>query len=101
MKTVDEYVTMAEEAQKDKAHVAVLTYYRNVIESSGYNSSAIPYLLAAVNYALGLKKALDRAAVVDWGLNALERIKPDASLEATIRQEIAKLQTTGDKNATT
>lgn len=99
MTSVDEYVGMAEAAQKDGAHVAVLTYYRDAIEETGYNSNAAPVLLAAIQYAQKLKKGRDRKAIADWGMRALGKIKPDTSLEATINQEIAKLQTVGKENA--
>lgn len=98
MSTVEEYVKMAEEAQEDNAHVAVLTHYRDAIEETGYGSNAAPVLLAAMQYAKRLKKEKDRKAVADWGLRAIEKIKP-VPLEETINQEIKKLQIGGNENA--
>ncbi len=99
METVDEYVKLAEEAQKDGAHVAVLTYFRDAIEETGYNPNAAPVLLEAMRYAQRLKKERDRKAIVDWGTRALEKIRPDVTLEATINQEILKLKAGGKENA--
>lgn len=99
MTSVDEYVGMAKDAQKDGAHVAVLTYYRDAVEETGYNPNAAPVLLEAVRYAQRLKKERDREAIANWGLRALGRINPDVSLESTINREIAKLQTVGKENA--
>lgn len=102
METVDEYVGMAEAAQKDGAHVAVFTYYRDVIEGMMYSPNLAPHLLAAIQYAAQrLKKGGDREAIASWGLKSLERMKPDASLEATINQEILKLKAGGKPNAAT
>lgn len=95
MKTVDEYVKMAEEAAGNGAHVAVLMHYRSAVEQAGYGSNSAPVLLAAVQYAQRLKKGDDRAAIAGWGIGALEKIELDNGLEATISQEIAKLQTGG------
>ncbi len=100
MATVDEYVRMAEGAQEGGAHVAVFTYYRDAIEGMKYSPSAAPYLLAAIQYAQRLKKDRDRKAIVDWGTRALEKLRLDTTLEATISQEIAKLQNRGKENAT-
>lgn len=99
METVDEYVKLAEVAQEDGAHVAVFTHYRDAIEGMGYSPNAAPYLLAAIRYAGRLKKDRDSKAIADWGLRSLERMKPDASLESTINQEIAKLRNRGKENA--
>lgn len=102
MTSVDEYIKMAEEDAGDNAHVAALTHYRDAIEGMRYSPSAAPYLLAAVQYAAQqLKKKGDREAIADWGTRALEKIRPDATLEATINQEIAKLKAGGKENATT
>lgn len=99
MTTVDEYLDMAEAAQEDNAHVAVLTYYRDAIEGTEYNQSAAPILLAAMRYAQKLKKENDRRAMMDWGTRVLKAVKPDVGLEATINQEISKLRAGGRENA--
>jgi len=99
MTTVDEYLDMAEAAQEDGAHVAVLTYYRDAIEGTEYSRSAAPILLAAMQYAQRLKKEDDRKAMINWGTSVLEAVRPDADLEATINQEISKLQAGGKENA--
>jgi len=67
MTTVDEYLDMAEVAQQDGAHVAVLTYYRDAIEGTEYSQNAGPILLAAMIYAQKLKKERDREAMMNWG----------------------------------
>ena len=100
METVDEYVKMAEEAQEDGSHVAVLTYYRDAVEGTEYSQSAAPILLAAMQYAQKLRKGNDRKAMVGWGIRVLEAVKPNADLEATINLEITKLQKVGKENAT-
>ena len=100
MATVDEYVSMAEAAQQDGSHVAVLTYYRDAIEGTEYSQSAAPILLAAMQYAQKLMKQGDRRAMMDWGTRVLEAVKPNADLEATINQEISKLKAGGKENAT-
>ncbi len=100
MTTVEEYVKMAEEVAGDNAHVAVLTYYRDAVEETGYNTNAAPVLLAAVQYAARrLKKEGDRKAIADWGMRALGKIRPDTSLESTINQEISNLKAGGRENA--
>ena len=99
MASVEEYLGLAEEAQKDGAHVAVFTYYRTAIEGIGYNTSVANVLLAAIQYAQRLKKERDRKAIAQWGQEIVQRITPNDLVE-TIRTEIAKLQAAGDKNAT-
>ena len=101
MPTVDEYVQMAEEAQGDNAHVAVMTYYRDAIESTGYGSNAAPILLVAAQYAQRLKKGKDRKAIAQWIIGAADRAALKTDLVETIIQEIKKLQTGSEKNATT
>ncbi|MBI2652268.1 hypothetical protein HYX00_02275 [Candidatus Woesearchaeota archaeon] len=101
MASVEEYVRMAEEAQKDGAHVAVFTYYRTAIEGVGYNTSAVAVLLAAIQYTQKLKKERDRIAIAQWGQEVVQRITPKTDLVGTISTEIAKLQAIGDKHATT
>lgn len=100
MATVEEYVSMAEEAKKNSAHVAVLTYYRNAVELAGYSPNAADILLVAVKYAQGLKKAQDKAAIAEWSKVTLEKLRA-LSLDQIARTEIAKLQAGGGKNATT
>lgn len=100
MELVDEYVRMAEEAQEDGAHVAVLMNYRSAIEAMESTGDSASYLLTAIQYAQGLKKEGDRTAIVNWGQEVLEIVNPGADLEATIKQEIAKLQTIGNENVT-
>lgn len=104
MKTVDEYVKMAEEAAGNGAHVAVLMNYRSAIETAveqaGYCSDTPRpdpafLLLVAISYAQRLKKSDDRGAVADWGMLTLKDVKPAAGLEAAITNEIAKLQAGG------
>ncbi len=101
MSTVEEYVRLAEEAQQDNSHVAVLTYYRTAIEETGYGTRAADILLAAVKYAQRLKNERDRKAISQWGLeivNSRKRV-PLTNLATIITEEIAKLQHQGDKNA--
>lgn len=100
MATVDEYVSMAKEAQQDGAHVAAFTYYRTAIEETGYNTSATNILLAAIQYAQKLKKERDRTAIAQWSREIVQRITPKTDLVEVISAEIAKLQAIGDKNAT-
>lgn len=99
METVDEYVRMAQEAEKEGAHVAVLAYYRTAIETAGYDSNAVAVLLSAVEYAQRLKKEGDRKAIAQWGQEVMQRIAPKTGLAEIICKEIAKLQETGGKNA--
>lgn len=99
MATVEEYVRMAEEAQADGAHVAVLTHYRTAIEGTGYNQNAAGFLLTAVQYAQRLKKEKDRVAIAIWSREALTRLQTP-SLKEIIATEIAKLEVAGGKNAT-
>lgn len=98
MTTVEEYVKMAEKAQKDGAHVAVLTYYRTAIEATGYKQNATDIILAAVRYAQRLKKKRDRTAIAAWGRETLERIQAP-NLDSITKIEIAKLEA-GGKDAT-
>ena len=93
------YMREAEEATRDNAHVAALFHYRNAVECAGYAIGTAQVLLEAVKYAQRLKKERDRAAIVEWGMEALRRIH-DTSLAGMINQEIAKLQTKGKENAT-
>ena len=93
METVDEYLRLAEEAEKANAHVASSTYYRNAIEGMGYTHCAAPSLLKSIKNAQRLKKNEDRKAIADWGQDALERVKPEISLERTINLELAELRT--------
>lgn len=99
MTTVDEYVRVAQEAQQDGAHVAVLMNYRTAIDTLGYNPQTAPILLEAVRYAQGLKKERDRLAVAQWGLSVQGKMAMESDLVTTIRQEIAKLQA-GGRNGT-
>ena len=104
MITVEEYVKLAEEAQQDGAHVAVLTYYGRAIEEmehgkNGYGINTAEILLAAVQYAQRLKKERDRKAIARWSLEVVQRIQ-STDLVAIITKEIAKLQLQGDKHAT-
>ena len=101
MASVEEYLGLAEEAQKDGAHVAVFTYYRTAIEGIGYNTSVANVLLAAIQYAQRLKKERDRKAIAQWSQEVVQRITPKIDLAEAINSEIAKLQAIGDKNATT
>jgi len=109
MPTIDEYVRMAEDAQQDNAHVAVLTYYRTAIEETGYCQNAAPILLAALEYAQQLKKERDRQAIRQWSQGVMQKIAPIEAVQRAllpnglverIGQEIEKLQR-GNKNATT
>jgi len=100
MTTVEEFEKMAEAAQEDNAHVAVLTYYRDALDATGYSPNMASMLLTAVQYAQKLKKGADRKAVTNWGERALERMKP-TDLESTINQEIVKLRIGGKENAAT
>lgn len=97
MATVEEYVKMAEEAQRNGAHVAVLMYYRTAIETTGFGQGAADILLAAVRYAPKLKKEGDRLAVAGWSKEALEKLQAP-SLKEIIVKEIAKLEA-GSENA--
>ena len=101
MDSVEECLRLAEEAQKDGAHVAVFTYYRTAIEEIGYNTSAANIILAAAQYAQKLKKERDRKAIAQWCQEAAQKITPKTDLVGTISNEIAKLQARGDKSATT
>lgn len=97
MTTVEEYVGMAEEAQGDNAHVAVLSFYRDALEETRYSPNAAHILSAAIKYASKLKKDRDRDAIVLWGTAVLDKMKPNADLVQTINEEIAKLKTSGGK----
>ncbi|MBI2140947.1 hypothetical protein HYU16_00835 [Candidatus Woesearchaeota archaeon] len=99
MTTVDECVRMAQEAQGDNAYVAVFMHYRSAVEEAGYSSNAAPVLLAAVQYAQGLKKGMDRTAVAAWGTKAMTMMALNPDLEGVIGKEITKLQAKGDANA--
>ena len=109
MKNVEEYVRMAEQAQEDGAHVAVLMHYRNAIEltrmcatdtACNYRVDAEPILLAAVEYAQRLKKDRDKRAVVLWGQETAGKIIPGGLCER-IGQELVKLRNGGEKDAGT
>lgn len=99
MDSVDEYVTMAEEAQRDNAHVAVLTFYRDALEETGYSPNAAPILSEAIRYASKLKKDRDREAIAQWGTKALDMMKPNADLVQIISKEIAELKRVSGKDA--
>ncbi|MEA2036936.1 MAG: hypothetical protein U9O94_05470 [Nanoarchaeota archaeon] len=93
MTSVDEYVKMAEEAQQDNAHVAVLTNYRNAMDQTGYDSNAVPILVTALGYARKLKKKLDRESIAQWGRESLHSIKE--SLITLVNNEIMRLDGVG------
>ncbi|MFH1506627.1 MAG: hypothetical protein ABIE94_06625 [archaeon] len=101
MKTENEYIRRAEEAQEEHAHVAVFTHYRTALELAGYSADSAQVLLAAVQYAQGLKKERDREAIREWGEDAVGKMPAETDLVETINAEIEKLKAGGEQDATT
>ncbi|MCK4590025.1 MAG: hypothetical protein KAT77_06275 [Nanoarchaeota archaeon] len=60
------YLELAEQAKGEKAHVAVVMYYRNAVEQAVEPATVEAIIGSAVEYAGCLKKPTDQQAVYDW-----------------------------------
>lgn len=100
MYTTKQYMDMAEQAKKEGAHVAVVTYYRNAAETTEEPKDVEGIIAATVEYAGILKKPTDRKAVYEWA----KVVAADRDLETLtprIKKALLERQRRDDENATT
>ena len=86
----------AQEAQGEKAHVAVVTNYRNAVDCAQDRVAIEAILATAIEYAsTKLKKATDQEAVYAWAEQVVTTRLPESGLDVRIHEARAKQQEGG------
>ena len=85
------YLELAEQAKKEKAHVAVVMHYRNAVEEAAEPATIEAIVGSAVDYAGCLKKETDQRAVYEWAQRIAQSKLPGTELGKKVELAMQEL----------